>query len=586
MAQKKTQKQSKKQQAQPKQSVAQQISIRRSGPAVLTPPRNPNMAGSVGRQSEIALPVRKGLSTMTIHPDNTKWLGEAAPSFQRWGMEGLTLWYEPRVSTSLNGQIALTFLSDFSDLTPNSLEETVSLAGAQRGAPWSRFQLAKQRNRLFDYCSLKDFEQGDSTTKNDRSPGRIVVWADMDASFSDQDVVGWVYIAYKPILTHPILRRLQKGSTNAGPPAAPGLPPPSESDYFYQRMPYTTAYDFLGLNPTNDPQHFHIITPRMVYGYIPSVKANVLMNIGSTSGRFYFDIILRNFSKLSTRESLRFNTYGCRFFDGNKGKYVAWDNGDVLVRAVGVVEAGGYFYLDNSIITSWSDIEMYAFELGEENGPETSEVDLPVVSTAGESSFEVFESQISLVNKSLPTGYGASFFLGPSVRSTGYVSPGGAGFTDAKVAITPDLQLCTGSQALMSRFGVAVAPNPNQVGVALVNTSSKAIYVHSCLWMSDFTNKYATTPVTQIGANYTNMDFNYVQLGTQMLVHMNVRLDVGGVVSWMLALRSSTDGSNQTASEGVGNFLINVSQPDVMWSAALPSTFKTKVEVPTSTLPF
>lgn len=553
-----------------------QTSTRRSGPSVLQPP-SMNMASNVGRQSEIALPVRKGLSTLTIHPDNTRWLGEAAPSFQKWGMHDLTLWYEPRVATSTNGQIALTFLSDFADRSPNSLEETVSLAGAQRGAPWGRFHLAKLRNRLFDYCSLRDFAAGDGTTKNERSPGRIVAWADMDASFDDEDIVGWVYISYKPVLLDPTLRRLQIGNTgNTGPPVE-GYPD-SPSDYYYHIKEYSNKWDFLGILPDHNPTSRIIITPSLAYSYHDIERANILWNTRTYNVRFFIEVLLRDFSKLSSREAIKFMVNSVHLDDGNKGQYVAWDNGDVLYRLCGTMEPGGYFYLDPSYLVSWRNAEMFCFELGEENGPEHPAIGGETVSALVKTKPASLElaSENALVTQSFSGSFGASLDMGVSVRSQTSVDPPGR---NGGYDLTPSLRMLTGTSAKAAANGLA-AP-ANQLTIGFKNTGTKAISVFVTLVLLDFKLKYATTPVTALVANGSVMD-NFTRdrsSGNATDVTTNVTLQPGGYFTWGLENRSSLVNSSQYM-ESVGSMLMTVGSSNVMWASEIPTVSTVTVSVP------
>lgn len=53
------------------------------------------------------------------------------------------------------------------------------------------------------------FDAAIPDNKNDRALGRIVVFADMDAAFANDDVVGRIYLEYTPILTDPIDPTLQ-----------------------------------------------------------------------------------------------------------------------------------------------------------------------------------------------------------------------------------------------------------------------------------------------------------------------------------------------------------------------------------------
>ncbi|QKN22673.1 hypothetical protein [Erysiphe necator associated tombus-like virus 5] len=145
-----------------------------------------------------------------IHPSNIPWLSGIAPSFQKWGLQGLRVWYEPRVSTSTSGTVSMAVLSDFKDATPLSLKSLTSLKGATRGAPWDKFTLSCPKYRLYEYAS--DFQSLPTEDKNDRALGRIVVIADMDSSFPVGDVIGRIYLEYTPVLIDPIDPTLQGAS--------------------------------------------------------------------------------------------------------------------------------------------------------------------------------------------------------------------------------------------------------------------------------------------------------------------------------------------------------------------------------------
>lgn len=547
-------------QVRPKQPAKKNQSTRRSAQSVLVPPQT-NMASSAGQQSEIALQVRKGLSTLTIHPDNTRWLGEAAPSFQKWGMHDLTLRYEPRVATSTNGQVALTFLSDFADRSPSSLEDTVTLAGARRGAPWSTFSVPKQRNRLFDYCSLSDFEAGDATTKNDRSPGRIICWADMDSGVPDDDVIGWVYVTYRPVLQHPILRKLQIGGAGGGtqnPGAELGL-----SDYYYKETPYTTAWDFMGLNPTYDINRVDAITGNVGYIYNPDVKSCVVANFGERSVKMFFSIILRDYSKISTRESLLFKHYRCHFFEGNKGFYAAWDNGDVMYRLVGELEPGAWFYLDNSLLTSWRTCEIYAFELGTEHTNAVLGTQVKAL-TNGVTTDRAFTSKEAAVPMTISSSGGFNMNMGASTRQT--TSVGFQGVGDSSTTVSDGVEFLTGSRALATNLGLT-KPN-NQLLVAFRNNSQENRFLNVTMLFTDFKLKYETTPITAVVSAGTVFDSRTVDICSISTVF----LPPGASVIWTLAVRASVIPDGTQAMEGVGaGYIAALVSRTSTWYTSLPS---------------
>lgn len=169
------------------------------------------------RKQEMVIEVTKDTAlTYTLHPQNIPWLGQVAPSFQKWGLQNLKVWYEPRVSSATNGTVSMGFLSDFKDAIPSSLRSLTSLTGATRGPPWATSTLSCPKFRTYEYVSLDNISDED---KNGRALGRIVVLADMDSSFSASDIVGRVYIEYTPVLLEPTDPNLQKALVG------PSLPP-------------------------------------------------------------------------------------------------------------------------------------------------------------------------------------------------------------------------------------------------------------------------------------------------------------------------------------------------------------------------
>nr|QHD64755.1 VC [Plasmopara viticola lesion associated tombus-like virus 2] len=549
-------KQGKKGQSKPQPKRQQKQSTRPSGPSTLTAPRL-NLASNAGRQSEIALPVRKGSQTLVIHPDNTRWLGEAAPSFQRWGMSDMILSYVPRVSTSMNGQVALTFLSDYADLSPNSLEDTVSLSGSHQAAPWSRFQLPKIRNRLFDYCSLRDFEAGDATTKNDRSPGRIVVFADMDASFPQDDVVGWVYIAYTPVLQQPILRRLQQGGAGGG--SGGDGPSGAYTDYYYHIQDYSNKYDFLGMNSERDPSHLIQLTARLWYVYNPEHNMCMVVNASDGPVNFYAEVFLKNVSVFGSANNIVMRQGHLNLFPGDKGEYAAFTKDDCLFRMVGEIEKGGWFGVDNSAIVTWSRSEMYMYEIGQEYGPVTIPRQIGGIASEGLGINAVRPEQVAAAQ----VKYSPSFSLnaGVTTRKTNYV--GLPVFSDTAVEVLPGLKLHPNGASSPASFG-ATAPT-NRLGYLLQNTTTAAMNLHISQIGSAFVDKYATTLMnaTLIGSgtifdNYTSGNFN----------NTTVQLAPGSSVYWVLTLRSSTLADGTSAVESVGTLYMTVSQSSSPWPTA------------------
>lgn len=547
-------------------------STRPSGPSVLQPPTLTS-AFNAGRQSEIALPVRKGLSVLTIHPDNTRWLGEAAPSFQRWGMKDMTLWYEPRVATSTSGQIALTFLSDFADLYPSSLEETVCLSGAQRGSPWSRFQLPKQRNRLFDYCSLKDFAAGDTTTKGDRSPGRVVVWADMDSSFPSTDVVGWVYISYTPILQQPILRRLQLGGNVTAPVPDTGsggggsggndnggviVQPPvvdGPSPYLYHEQDHNSRFDFLGYNTELDPNHITGVTQNIAYSYFADKGYCCLFNMSSIPVHFFMSAIFRDFGWLTERKFITFKMEGASLVEEtNKGMYWTRDHNDGAFRVSCVIQPGGRIWFETTWTTGWKRSELYALELGKEHG--LSDIDFKWESKAlAETSFDVDLSLVDDVSTAtVPANPTFAKKLGASSRNLNYV--GLQGYADGSRSLMSGVTIFYNGASAHTAFGGASAAN--RMGFVLRNDSgaTKVFYIN--ILTSQWAASYATTQLTPVVFGIGNVNFTT----TSDYAHVScVTLSAGSAVGWSMALRSSAFNGG-SAVESVGDVFLSLQLGD------------------------
>lgn len=172
---------------------------------------------SLNRKQELVLPVRKTAQTggdmaqeFVLHPSNIPWLKNIAPSFQRWGLQNLKVWYEPRVSSSTNGTIGMAIISDFKDATPTSLQSLTSVKGSVRGAPWDKFTLSCPKYRTYEF--VNDFPTLSSEDKNERALARIVAVADMDKEFGEGDLVGRIFIEYTPVLVDPIDPLLQVGN--------------------------------------------------------------------------------------------------------------------------------------------------------------------------------------------------------------------------------------------------------------------------------------------------------------------------------------------------------------------------------------
>nr|UYL95407.1 MAG: coat protein [Nanning Tombu tick virus 1] len=208
--------QARKQPKQKKQSSSPRLVV-----APLTRAVRANVPASLNRKQELVLPVYKTdrpdpsdatkkvslLQQFVLHPNNIPWLNGIAPSFQKWGLQNLRIWYEPRVSSTTNGTISMAVLSDFKDVTPTSLQSLTSTKGAVRGAPWDKFTLSCPKYRTFDY--VNDFGSLTQEDQNSRALGRIVVVADMDDSFPKEDMVGRIFIEYTPVLVDPIDPNLQ-----------------------------------------------------------------------------------------------------------------------------------------------------------------------------------------------------------------------------------------------------------------------------------------------------------------------------------------------------------------------------------------
>lgn len=143
-----------------------------------------------------------------LHPTSIPWLAQIAPSYQRWGLQNLKVWYEPAVGTNTNGIVSMAILSDFKDATPTSLQSLTSVSGAIRGAPWDKFTLSSPKFKAYEYVS--DFNGLTTEDKNARAAGRIVVLVDMtDASSPPGDPIGRIFMEYVPVLQDPVDPNLQ-----------------------------------------------------------------------------------------------------------------------------------------------------------------------------------------------------------------------------------------------------------------------------------------------------------------------------------------------------------------------------------------
>lgn len=141
-----------------------------------------------------------GPTIVTIHPASLPWLQGVAPSYQRWKLNSVKIWYEPRVSTSTNGTISMAFQKDFQDGTPKTRSSLILSEGSTRSAIWDQCRLQVPPGPAREYCSLSSFNALSPTDKNDRALGRLFVWQDTDADMTG----GYVYMSYTPVLTGPV----------------------------------------------------------------------------------------------------------------------------------------------------------------------------------------------------------------------------------------------------------------------------------------------------------------------------------------------------------------------------------------------
>lgn len=200
-----------------KQQVAKTITLRkgqgrRVNTQLIVAPTNRAVrsvvSSSQARRQEMVIEVKKQTDNkaqeFVLHPKEIPWFGGIAPSYQKWGMKDLRVWYEPRVATSTNGTVSMAILPDFKDATPISFQSLTSIKGAVRGAPWDRFTLTCPKFRAYDY--IKDLSQLSDEDRNGRAVGRIVVLADVDTT---DTIVGRIFLEYTPVFIDPIDPRLQ-----------------------------------------------------------------------------------------------------------------------------------------------------------------------------------------------------------------------------------------------------------------------------------------------------------------------------------------------------------------------------------------
>jgi len=168
-----------------------------------------NTPNSGVRQEIMLTEVKAGDTSFTLHCGNMPWLKGVAPSYQKWNLKNVRVWFEPRMSTATNGTVQMCFLRDFADATPKSVDQISAVYGASRAAVWDRQSLTIPERAAMEFCSLSSFQSMVSTDQNARALGRIAVVADMDAGFSTTTVVGRVYMSYTPVLSGPTDPTLQ-----------------------------------------------------------------------------------------------------------------------------------------------------------------------------------------------------------------------------------------------------------------------------------------------------------------------------------------------------------------------------------------
>jgi len=168
---------------------------------IVTVPQSKSVSGSgpsKATQQELVIPVVPGANQFTLHPSNIPWMSGVAPSHQDWCLAGLRVWYEPRVGTTTAGTVAFGILTDFQDTVPLSLASITRLSGSKRGAPWTPCVLSSPSNRWVPYVSGSAFANLSVEDKNARSLGRIVAYADCDASMDPATKLGNIFISYNP----------------------------------------------------------------------------------------------------------------------------------------------------------------------------------------------------------------------------------------------------------------------------------------------------------------------------------------------------------------------------------------------------
>ncbi|QKN22678.1 coat protein [Erysiphe necator associated tombus-like virus 4] len=195
--QSKTNQQQQRKKQQPKQAK-QNRSVVVHAPTSLSVRRT---TPSSGDQQTIQLfEVKQGLKQFDILPAALPWLQGIAPSYQRWKLSNVRIWYEPRVSTATNGTVAMAFHSDFMDGTPLDLTSLSLSGGSVRSAVWDRCSLPVRQSQVKEYCSLSSFNALSPQDKNERAFGRVFAWGDLDSDI----VAGRVFMSYTPHLSGPV----------------------------------------------------------------------------------------------------------------------------------------------------------------------------------------------------------------------------------------------------------------------------------------------------------------------------------------------------------------------------------------------
>lgn len=160
---------------------------------------------SGGRQVIQLFVAKQGANQFVLHPGNIPWLKGVAPNYQKWLLKDVQVWYEPRVSTSTNGIVAMGLQQDFADGTPNTLALLSTLGGATRGAVWDKLRIRVPSGKSRDYVSYPKFDVLDPVDKTDRALGIVHLYADVDTAMN----CGYVYMSYSVQFSDPIDPSLQ-----------------------------------------------------------------------------------------------------------------------------------------------------------------------------------------------------------------------------------------------------------------------------------------------------------------------------------------------------------------------------------------